>query len=372
MSVSESVLDGHPGGCDEVAYVHGMAVRNLQQILADHGLEFAKLAKIAGVTLCKTQEWERHQFPLKEYTRLFEQGARLLQKPTLGLDSAKKHQNTPCKAVLLAVRTARTGLAALQVHAEFSSLTASLCVSEVRRHDGFVELVWSYPPSIQLQDQLVDRTAGCLSLGLRSLLPEGGFNPVQIDLSRSVPDCQRPYRDFFGITPQFEAPVNRLVYREHDALIVRPQHDPDMHEALLELCWRKMADRKQAGTVVTHVREYVEANIGNQDLTLEDAATALGFSGRALQRHLAKRDRTFQQIHDVVRRETAVDLLENTDLAISEIGYRLGFSAVGNFTRAARRWFEMPPSAWRAARRVRSEAPVFAVQDPGKRQLSAS
>jgi len=351
MSASESIRKDHPGGSDEVAYVHGLAIRNLEQLLKEQGLELAKLAKNSGITLCKNQQWDRHRFPLKDYTRLFEQAARLLQRPTLGLDSSTDHQNTPNKTVLLAIRTAPTGLAALKIHAEYSSLTASFCVSEVRCREGLVELVWSYPPSIQLQDQLIDRTAGCLFLGLRNLIAEPGFNPVQIDLSRSNPGSVGPYRDFFGAVPQFEMPENRLAYRECDALIERPQHDPDLHEALLELCRRKMNDRQQAGTVVTHVREYVEANIGNPDLTLEDAANALGFSGRALQRHLAKRDRTFQQIHDVVRRESAVDLLENTDLAISEIGFRLGFSAVGNFTRAARRWFEMPPSAWRASRR---------------------
>ncbi|MEP1933647.1 MAG: helix-turn-helix domain-containing protein, partial [Roseibium sp.] len=53
------------------------------------------------------------------------------------------------------------------------------------------------------------------------------------------------------------------------------------------------------------------------------------------------------EIHDRMRRDLASELLRNTGAPISEIAYRVGFSATGNFTRAAKRWFGLPPKQWR-------------------------
>nr|WP_281392988.1 helix-turn-helix transcriptional regulator [Roseibium litorale] len=78
-------------------------------------------------------------------------------------------------------------------------------------------------------------------------------------------------------------------------------------------------------------------------------ARELGMSLRVLQRRLSETGHKFQELHDDIRRVLASDLLRVTALPVSEISYRLGFSAIGNFTRAARRWFGMPPREWRWA-----------------------
>jgi AraC-like DNA-binding protein len=66
---------------------------------------------------------------------------------------------------------------------------------------------------------------------------------------------------------------------------------------------------------------------------------------------LAEQETSFQALYESTRRKIADELLSEANLPVSDIAYRLGFSAVGNFTRAARRWFDHSPSDWRRMKR---------------------
>ena len=70
-------------------------------------------------------------------------------------------------------------------------------------------------------------------------------------------------------------------------------------------------------------------------------------SPRTLQRRLTDAGTSMQSIVDDCRREMAERLLLETDLTLSSIGYRIGFSAPAAFTRSAIRWFGMTPSEFR-------------------------
>ena len=80
---------------------------------------------------------------------------------------------------------------------------------------------------------------------------------------------------------------------------------------------------------------------------LVDVATHLGLSVRTLQRKLRQENQSFQALLDQVRRTLASDWLSHGNLAVVEIGYRLGFSDPSNFCRACHRWFCCSPSEYR-------------------------
>lgn len=57
---------------------------------------------------------------------------------------------------------------------------------------------------------------------------------------------------------------------------------------------------------------------------------------------------TFSALIDAERRRRALLLLRSRELSIQQIGERLGYSDVANFTRAFRRWTGKTPSAYRS------------------------
>ena len=86
-----------------------------------------------------------------------------------------------------------------------------------------------------------------------------------------------------------------------------------------------------------------------QQPRLQDVARTLNLSERSLRRKLAESGRIFREIHDRVRAERALELLQAGALSVAEIGVELGFSDPREFRRAFKRWTGMPPQQARRA-----------------------
>jgi AraC-like DNA-binding protein len=104
-------------------------------------------------------------------------------------------------------------------------------------------------------------------------------------------------------------------------------------------------------SVVAAARAGISSRIGAPP-SLNAIARQLAIAPRTLQRRLADDGVTYQQLVDLVRRETAERLLRDATLGVSEIGYLLGFSEPSAFHRAFKRWHEVTPQEYR--RRVQA------------------
>src|SRR3954454_1844061 len=69
---------------------------------------------------------------------------------------------------------------------------------------------------------------------------------------------------------------------------------------------------------------------------------------RTLHRHLRTEGLGFRQVANQIRFEIACEILENTDMAMSQVAAVLRYSEMSAFSRAFRRWSGQTPSAWRA------------------------
>jgi AraC-like DNA-binding protein len=76
-------------------------------------------------------------------------------------------------------------------------------------------------------------------------------------------------------------------------------------------------------------------------------ASDLGLSLRTLHRRLFEDGVSFQAVVDGVRRTLAVELLENTHMAIDQIADRVGFSDATSFRKAFKKWTGRSPSGFR-------------------------
>jgi AraC-like DNA-binding protein len=75
-------------------------------------------------------------------------------------------------------------------------------------------------------------------------------------------------------------------------------------------------------------------------------ASRLSWSTRSLQRRLHEEHTTFRDLLADCRRELATATLRMGTHSVSELGSQLGFSHVGAFTRAFKRWTGQTPSSY--------------------------
>ncbi len=86
--------------------------------------------------------------------------------------------------------------------------------------------------------------------------------------------------------------------------------------------------------------------------SIEIVAGKLSMSSRTLTRKLAKEKISYQMIKSKVRYDMAIKWLLDTDLSVTKIASKVGYSEPGDFTRAFSSWAGLTPSAYRAVHSI--------------------
>lgn len=104
--------------------------------------------------------------------------------------------------------------------------------------------------------------------------------------------------------------------------------------------------RSQTSTVNDQLAGLLSGDIG-RSWKLKDAARALAFSDRSLQRKLGASGRSFSSVLRRARMREATYLLTETQTPLAEIGYCCGYADQAHFHRDFRRVTNMTPRAFR-------------------------
>lgn len=102
------------------------------------------------------------------------------------------------------------------------------------------------------------------------------------------------------------------------------------------------------------VQRAVHEQLRDGTLSQHEVARAVGTSVRGLQRRLSKQGQNFAQVVEELRRSAALRMLSDTDAAIYEIAFCLGYQDVSSFNRAFKRWLDTSPRSYREQQRKRA------------------
>jgi AraC-like DNA-binding protein len=172
---------------------------------------------------------------------------------------------------------------------------------------------------------------------------------VQVRASRQVQPNGFDRFALFGCPIRYEAPFDALFY-ERSTLSA-----PLIHRTLAELQeynasnpdWFAMPSGRLTWRAQT---EHALLDLQRSEIwsaPIGAIAERLRSQPRRLRRALAREGESFQQIRTRLRGELAAAYLLVTDLPITSVGYRVGFSEPGSFTRNFIDWAGMTPSEYR-------------------------
>jgi AraC-like DNA-binding protein len=102
------------------------------------------------------------------------------------------------------------------------------------------------------------------------------------------------------------------------------------------------------GTVSKRVRTRLIEQLPSGHVSQESIASSLFMSTRTLQRKLQEENTSYKELLTETRHELAMRYMASSSSPVSEVAYLLGFSEVGNFTRAFKRWTGMAPTEFRS------------------------
>lgn len=173
--------------------------------------------------------------------------------------------------------------------------------------------------------------------------------PATFTVSWPAPPHAHRYRELKGVQVRFGAgdhPRLELFIPNELAEMQLPMADRLAARDLEEACERRLREltRRRSWTewVSTMLRD-VEEGFPTQAVL----AAMMGISPRTLARALRSEGREYRELAQALRHERARQLLGSTDLSLTEIAHRLGYSDAANFSRAFRRIESLNPGQFR-------------------------
>jgi len=172
------------------------------------------------------------------------------------------------------------------------------------------------------------------------------LRPVLASFRWPPPEDLRPYATAFDCPIEFNAEINGLWFRHQDLLTGLPTAMPELID-LLDITADRNLERIAKQDVSLRAQDAIVRRLPDGEPRRGQIARDLFFSERTFQRRLEVEGVAFTDIVEKVRRQLATRYLRDRKLSLMEVCNLLGYTNMSTFSRACRRWFHEPPSAYR-------------------------
>ncbi|MCV7285694.1 AraC family transcriptional regulator [Mycolicibacterium wolinskyi] len=327
--------------------IRGSCLTGFDTLITAHGGDPRALLTQANIDANDAGHRDRY-IPLRSAIAAVETAAVVLNIDDFGRQLATRQTIDILGPVGVAARTAATAAEAftiLDAHMNTYSAGVSARITpdpdETLCRFEYDFLLHPSPPQAQAIELALGVTLRVLHLFLGTT-----YRPVAVHLPHPALGTKTDYRAYFGCEPRFNAPISGFTLRPDD--LRRPlRHDPLAHQVAMS--YLSSAGRRERG-ITEPVRSMIRQLLPTGQLSAAAVARQFDIHPKTLQRRLVAEGTTFPELVDHTRRELAHRLLTGTDLPVSQVSRQLGYAEHSVFTRACKRWFNMPPIAYRAPR----------------------
>jgi AraC-like DNA-binding protein len=170
------------------------------------------------------------------------------------------------------------------------------------------------------------------------------LRPVRVRLTHFRGHGQARLSRFVGCRVEFGAATDEILFAR-EALQLRVMNaDGFLNRLLLDVCEQALARRRPADSFAALVENTMAPLLPHGRVRAGELAARLGVSPRTFARRLAGEGLTFSRLLQRMRLELARRLIEHERLAVSKVAWLLGYTEVGAFSHAFRRWTGESPS----------------------------
>ena len=160
--------------------------------------------------------------------------------------------------------------------------------------------------------------------------------PAHADLCDSLFSCETQYDE-------------RLDIMELDPALADmplPQSNPDLLAIMCARLDKALAELDRPVSAQAGTFQCIQSMLSAGAPSLESVAKALGFSERTLRRRLSQEGTSFRSVLEAARKDACDVYIRERKKSIAEIAQALGYSEQSAFTRAFKKWYGRPPSAY--------------------------
>ena len=320
-----------------------LSARMLLEFAAEHGLSADALLAAVGLDAEALAAPGATISARDELALIGATLERLDDRPGLGLAMGQRYHLASYGIWGFALLSAPTLRGAIETGIRYLDLTYSYLRLELRDEGLHTRILLdadALPPP--LRRFLLERDAAAIAVIQRELFGVALIPAIRFALPRPR-DCG-PYRQVFGIDPEFGAPDHSLLLPRQLLDAPLPQANPLAASLAEAQCRQLLAERRAHGGVAAQVRDRLLHGIRLGRLPDMDAVAAgLRITSRTLRRRLDAEGTSFRSLLDELRQTLAEELLGTAGLKTEEVAERLGYADAVSFLHARRRWRRATP-----------------------------
>lgn len=325
-------------------------IANVIQFASQQGVDRRKLLAITNKTVEELGD-EELLFDAPIYNRIVEQAADLSGDEYLGLHLGEYLSLSAAGLVVQIAQSSRTVLEALQYMVEYANLGCQALPFTLTELDHEWEVSLSPNPLWLQQSPICVRHTidGTLVFTLREFrtLTRQKHHPIRIHFAYPKPTNIHEYERIFRCPVRFEKQLTAIYLDKRHVQEKVVTSDYRLLQLLVQYAQEKLAAIEGQLGFATIVKQSIINLVKPQFPTIEQVAANLNVSVRTLQRRLKEEGLTYKSVLDELRKEFAIEYLNNKNTSVKEIAYLLDYAESSSFIRSFKRWTGKSPSEFR-------------------------
>lgn len=326
--------------------------QSLLDTLQDLGGDSDALKEQFSLSQAKLDQPEG-RISIPRFMRLGFSAIEQINRPDLGLEMGKRVKIPLLGLTGFLAMTAKNVEAACKIIAHYERLSSTNSRGQSRFYleDGKgIASFYSISPYNEYNLFVVDSVLSSQFKVLEWMTGKtGAIERVEVEFE--APSYSQAYEDYFGCPVLFGQERNALIIKQDALEWPLLQHDKNAFLNLKSICDDRLTLASKDRSLSEKVMDEISPLLEGQTPSIEQVANSLGLPPWTLRRKLQDNNTSFQQLLNETRQGLAESYMKDTDLAIGEIAYLLGFSSPTAFQRAFKRWTGDSPGQYRKIKR---------------------
>ncbi len=321
----------------------------ISRVITEQGLCLDTALDSCGIELSEMRDQES-RIATEKLTRLFDYCQQQLNRDDFSILVAKQFRPSMFHVLGYAMMSSNTLQDALARIVQYKRVVSDACSLDLYEQGNKLVLeltLMHYADTGRpVLNQLMCETFIASLVQLSRELVSYDFNPLAVRFSQEKPLNYNKLVNYFLAPLEFECDKPAIVFDLQSAKTQLVGGNPlvtHAHEKMLDDFLSRIDKSDLAYVIKNKIYEVLPLGAPSQ----VEIATQMGMSLRNLQRKLQEQGTSYKEILEQTRKKLTMEYMQQSHLSISEIGYLVGFSSVGNFNRAFKRWTDTTPSEYR-------------------------
>ncbi|WP_149027363.1 AraC family transcriptional regulator [Shewanella psychrophila] len=317
----------------------------VSRALSASGVDAYGVFDNAGLCLDEVESAPDSRIAIERMTRLWSQAEQATGSAAFGLTVGQYAYPMHFRSLGLLMMTSATLAQAFEALPNYSALVSNSASIKLQRTPDRLGFTITPLPGVDISPMSIDAFFATLVHHGELILGHGKF-VLSVELMRVEPKDIHSWQSCFSCPISFNKQENCLWMDrstlEHSAVMGNP-----ILAAQNETKVRDYLDKMQALKWQEKTSQAIHAMLVSGEPKAHMVAQVYNISERTLSRKLKEEGTSFRDLLQQKRKELAYHYLMNTELSITLLSDKLGYTSLTNFSRAFHRWHGSSPVSFR-------------------------